>query len=150
VVEYGRSSQRVAPAGGIDLHRRVVRHGGVLLAGVEGSVRYRPGPYQYSQIEMWLHVASLIPALWVNRLRYGRFLDILVSHAAPLGVHDQPDLPHQGIAALRWLDRIFQPRLHLHGHIHRIGPREPVETLLGVTRVVNVYSFQELELAGLP
>jgi hypothetical protein len=55
-VEYTVAGPRTAPLGAIDLHRRIVQHDGLLLAGVEGSLRYRESPFQYSQGEMWGHV----------------------------------------------------------------------------------------------
>jgi Icc-related predicted phosphoesterase len=98
---------------------RGVRARGVLLAGFDGSVRYNDGPYQASQVEMHAAVRQLVPWLLVNRLRFGRYLDVLITHAPPRGIHDQSDRCHTGFEAFNWLVRRFQPRYHLHGHIHR-------------------------------
>src|SRR5512139_1181565 len=49
VLEYSSAGQRTGPHGGIDLHRHTCSYKGILLAGVEGCLRYRPGPYQYTQ-----------------------------------------------------------------------------------------------------
>ncbi len=146
VVEYSGIGQRTAPGGGVDLHRRIVRHKGLLLAGVEGSLRYRYGQFQYTQAEMWQHVFSLVPGLLYNRLRYGRFLDVFVTHAPPAGIHDREDLTHQGINAFLWLIRVFQPAYHFHGHIHVYRPDEVIETLVGSTQVINTFSYQEVTL----
>ena len=145
-VEYGSGGTISAPGGGINLHRRVVNHEGILMAGVEGSLRYREGPYQYSQLEMWLHVCSLLPKLLRNRLIYGRYLDIFITHAPPRGIHDMDDLTHRGINAFRWLIDVFRPAYHLHGHIHIIKPNTITETLLGQTKVINVYGFREINI----
>jgi hypothetical protein len=48
------------------------------MAGVEGSIRYREGPFMYTQSEMWLNVFSLIPRLLLNKWIYGRYLDIFI------------------------------------------------------------------------
>ncbi len=144
VVEYSEVGQRTAPGGGIDLHRKVCHYKGLLLAGVEGSLRYRVGQFQYTQAEMWNNVFSLVPGLLYNRLRYGRFLDMFVTHAPPAGIHDRDDLTHRGIKAFRWLIRVFHPAYHIHGHIHIYQPDEVTETLFGSTRVVNVYSYREM------
>lgn len=146
VVEYSLEAQRTAPAGAINLHRRVINHNGVLIAGVEGSLQYRLGPFQYSQSQMWGHVFRLIPALFINRMRHGRFLDVFITHSPPLGIHDQPDLPHQGIKAFRWFIKIFQPPYHFHGHIHINRPDMPVDTKFDRTRVINAFSFREVTL----
>ncbi len=149
-IEYSVDAKRSAPGGGYDLHRRVIHYRGILLAGVEGSLRYRTGPYQYSQFEMWLHVLALAPKLIRNRLLYGRYLDIFVSHAPPRGVHDGEDLTHRGIDAFRWLIKIFQPAYHFHGHMHVILPGTVTESLVDQTRVVNSYGFREISLELMP
>lgn len=141
LVDYGGEHERSSPGGGIDLHRRVENWRGVLLAGVEGSLRYRNGPFQYSQVEMWLHVFKLIPGLLINRIRHRRFLDIFVTHAPPFGVHDSEDLPHQVIRAFRWLIKTFTPGYHFHGHIHTYNPNTTIETIVGSTRVINAYGY---------
>ena len=142
VVEYSLEGQRTAPAGAFNLHRQVVECRGWLLAGVEGSLRYRYGPYQYSHREMWFHVFQLLPKLLANRIRYGRFLDIFVSHSPPAGVHDLPDLPHQGIKAFHWLDRVFKPAYHIHGHVHLYRPDSVNSSLIGRTEVINTYPYR--------
>src|SRR5512136_1487248 len=60
VVEYYETGPRTHPYGTVDLHRKVVMHNGLILAGVEGSIRYRRGPFQYSQPEMWLNIFQLV------------------------------------------------------------------------------------------
>jgi len=142
-VEVSQEGERTGPGGGVDLHRRLVRHEGLLLAGVEGSLRYRPGRFQYSQFEMWWFVLTLAPRLLVNRLRFGRYLDIFVTHAPPAGIHDKTDLPHRGIKAFRWFIQVFQPAIHFHGHIHIYNPETTTETRLGQTRVINTYGYRE-------
>ena len=145
-VEYSSAGQRTAPYGGIDLHRRVVNYHGLLLAGVEGSLRYRPGEFQYTQQEMWLHAIRLVPQLLNNRLRWGRYLDVFVTHSPLQGIHDDTDLPHQGIKAFRWLVTTFQPGYHFHGHIHVYQPETETKTRLGKTLIVNTFGFRETNL----
>jgi len=146
VLEYSSAGQRTGPHGGIDLHCRSYCYKGLLLAGVEGSLRYRSGPFQYSQAEMWWHVYRLIPGMLRNRLVYGRYLDVFVTHAPPTGIHDADDLPHRGINAFRWLVNVFQPAIHIHGHVHIYYPGAEVETRVGKTRVINTYAWRETVL----
>ncbi len=145
-VEYTTAGPRESPEGALDLHRKAVNLDGLLMAGVEGSLRYRPGPFQYSQREMWGHVYRLIPALLLNRIRYGRYLDIFVTHAPPAGIHDQPDLPHRGIQAFRWLIETFKPRYYFHGHIHVYRPDTETVTQVGPTTVINTFGYRETEI----
>jgi Icc-related predicted phosphoesterase len=126
--------------------RAVRTPGGLLLAGFDGSLRYNRGAYQSSQVEMQGTVRSLVPWMMLNRVRYGRFLDILVTHAPPRGVHDRPDRCHTGFDAFNWLIRNFKPRYHLHGHVHLYDRRIPTLTRVSETDVINVYPFRELAL----
>lgn len=125
---------------------RGVRVGGLLLAGFDGSLRYNDGAYQFSQGEMHAAVRRLIPWLLVNKVRYGRYLDVLLTHAPPRGIHDEPDLCHTGFEAFHWLVCKFQPAYHLHGHIHLYDRRAESVTRVGLTEIVNVYPYRELTL----
>jgi Icc-related predicted phosphoesterase len=136
---------RSGPDGGIDLHRKVVEHKGILLAGVEGSIRYRNGDFQYSQSQMWKHTFALVPRLIVNNRRKGRYLDIFVTHSPPLQIHDREDLPHRGIKAFHWLIRVFQPVFAFHGHVHLYQPDEIRQSYLGRSTIINTYGYRETE-----
>lgn len=143
--EAGTGGDRTNPWGGIDLHKDVTRdHSGLLLAGIEGSLNYNRGHYQYTQAEMWSMVLALAPRLLLNRLLYGRYLDIFVAHAPPWHIHDKDDLPHQGIKAFRWLIKVFKPALFLHGHIHIYQQYDITETQIGPTRLINTYGFKTM------
>ena len=145
-IEFGCFQPRQSPWGAIDLHKRVVRDSttGLLLAGIEGSLRYNDGDYQYSQARMLWMVMQLVPRLLWNKLRYGRYLDIFISHAPPWGIHDREDRPHQGIKAFNWLIKTFKPTFHLHGHIHVYQPWIVTETRVGQTLILNTYGFRRL------
>jgi uncharacterized protein len=145
-VEEGTGGPRTAPWGGFDLHRKVKQDSsGLIMAGIEGSVRYNQGCYQYTQLEMWSFVLRMVPRLLINRMLYGRYLDIFVTHAPPWKIHDQEDLPHHGIKAFLWLIKVFQPAYHLHGHIHIYNQQTRKETLIGDTWVVNTYGHRRIE-----
>ena len=69
---------------GTNVHGRPVRLQGLLVAGLEGCRRYKPhAPFQYSDLEVRWQVSSLVRRLVLNRLRYGRYLDVLITHAPP-------------------------------------------------------------------
>ena len=142
-LEFGPGKPRAYPYGGVNLHRNTARVRGLLLAGVEGSIRYsRRSLYQYTQNQMWGHVLRLVPGMLWNKVRRGRYLDIFISHAPPRGIHDGQDYAHQGIAAFRWLLETFQPRFHFHGHIHHYHPDAITETQLGKTTVINTFRYR--------
>ena len=145
-VESTEAGPCSAPAGAVDLHLHALSVNGLLFAGVEGSLKYSRGPFQYSQSDMWFHVLQLVPAMIINKARYGRYLDVFVTHAPPKGIHDKPDLPHQGIDAFRWLLQLFKPAYHFHGHIHIYRPDEITETRFECTRVINTFGFRMTEI----
>jgi Icc-related predicted phosphoesterase len=116
-----------------DLHLARVELNGWTFAGFEGCVRFGPGPHQYTQEEAAALVTRLPPA------------DVLVCHAPPQGVNDEPDDPaHEGFAALRgWVDE-HRPRYVLHGHTTP-DPRRRT-TRLGDTQVVWLRGARVVEL----
>ena len=135
------------PGGCINAHARVFDYGGVLIAGLEGSARYRPGPHQYSEWQMELLARRLTPRLIYNRVRHGRAVDILLTHAPPKGPHEGADFPHRGVGAFNTFVERWQPKVHIHGHVHLNGANAPREyvTEAGV-RVVNAFGFTLIDL----
>ncbi|MBM3188579.1 MAG: metallophosphoesterase [Chloroflexi bacterium] len=139
-------SEKMAPGGCVNIHRRVVKHKGLLIAGLEGSMRYREGDHQYTQWEMHVMARAIAPLLIWNRLRYGRALDILIAHAPPYGIHDDTDLCHQGFRAFLYLMERFKPRYLIHGHTHLYRHDAPRVTQFGETTVVNTYGYQVIDV----
>ena len=144
----GAGGEKPEPDGGQNIDGQVVEYRGLLIAGLEGSRRYNDRPlYQYTENEMRGKIALLSPALIMNRARYGRYLDVLVTHAPPAGIHDQPDLPHRGFKSFVWFIDHYQPRYLVHGHIHVYDSRQEVTTRRGATTVVNTYGYRILDIA---
>lgn len=129
-----------------DIHRQIVKVNGLLIAGLEGSMEYNHGPHQYSEAAMRLQIARLVPRLLLNKLRHGRYLDILITHAPPRGIHDQHDRCHTGFVAFRDFLTRFRPRYHLHGHIHVYNRQTVTRTQFADTIVQNVYGYRELQI----
>ncbi len=118
----------------------------LLLAGLGGSLRYNnEGQHQYSQRAMYGRAFELAPRLAVNRLRFGRPLDIMVTHAPPRGIHDRPTQAHTGLNAFLWLMDVFKPRFWVHGHTHRYRQDVPSVTRYKDTEVINVYPYRVIE-----
>lgn len=148
LVEHGHVGDRDSPWGSINLHRKVVKDKktGLLLAGIQGCLRYNNGDYQYSQFQMWLMVLALIPGMLKNKICYGRYLDLFVTHAPSWGIHDDTDRAHQGIKAFLWLVKTFQPAYHFHGHVHIYYPGITSESIIGETLIYNTYGYRKLKL----
>ncbi len=134
------------PGGCINAHRRIVEINGILIAGIEGSARYRPGPHQYTEWQMATMVRALTPRLLMNKWRKGRAVDILLTHAPPKGQHEGKDFPHRGVAAFNKFQKRWKPRIHIHGHVHLNGANAPREyvTEEGI-RVINAFEFTLIE-----
>ena len=148
LVEYSSTGgTKTAPDGGDNIDMRCVQVSGLLVAGLEGCIRYRPdGNHQYTQSEMSFRAMSLLPDLLWNRMRHGRWLDMLIAHSPPLGIHDMPTAAHTGFRAFVSLLRTFKPRYLLHGHRHKNYGVGPTETLVGNTMVLNVHPYRVIEI----
>jgi uncharacterized protein len=124
-----------------EIDGRVVKERGLLIAGLEGSIRYSDGAHQYSERQMMAKVRALRLRL---RLRHP---DILITHGPPAGVNEGTDAPHRGLVAVRRAVEWMRPRLLLHGHVHPYGREIIREGRLGDTRVINVVGHRLIELA---
>ena len=133
------------PAGFADADGRIVDVAGVRFAGLGGSLRYRPGPNQWTQREQARRGRRLVRAARRMARRDGCPVDVLLTHAPPRHCGDREDGPHQGFDCLHSVVEALRPRLLVHGHIHPYGQPVPDRTL-GSTRVVNVVGRRVLDL----
>ena len=133
------------PAGFVNADGRVVDVAGVRVAGLGGSLRYRPGLNQWSELEQARRGRRVVRAARRLRSRDGREVDILLTHAPPRHCGDREDLPHRGFECLHDVVAALQPRLLVHGHIHPYGRPAP-DRRLGETAVVNVVGHRVLVL----
>lgn len=134
------------PYGCTNIDGRIVNYKGLLIGGLQGSMWYNGGPYQYTEQEMSRKIMLMQPQLMLNRLRYGRAIDILITHAPPRGIHDDVDQAHQGFRAfIKFMDD-FAPRYLIHGHKHVYTHGEITVTQYNRTTVINTYGFRRLRL----
>ncbi|HEY4688546.1 MAG TPA: metallophosphoesterase [Anaerolineae bacterium] len=137
--------RRITAAGCDPIGGRVVMAKGLIIAGLDGSIRYNyESPYQFTQSQMNLRALRLAVHLIPTRMRYGRWLDILVAHSPPFGVGDGPDPAHIGFRALNALIRYLKPRYLLHGHQHVYRGRKP-GVRVASTMVLNVFPYRVIE-----
>ena len=135
-----------APMGCTNVDKRVVEVKGLLIGGLEGSMRYSgQGSHQYTEQDMRWKALRMTPSLWWNRLRHGRFLDILITHAPPYGIHDGTDLCHTGFKTFLLMMSIYRLRYLIHGHVHVYGPHTVIRTTYHDTQVVNTYGYQVID-----
>ena len=102
------------PEGCICIENMIYNHRGMRIAGLGGSMKYRYGPDMYSAKEMAARVRRLS-----RKARFTGGIDILVTHAPPLGYGDMEDLPHRGFDCFNRFLMKFRPLYLLHGHVHK-------------------------------
>jgi len=134
----------------VNADARVVDAAGLRIAGLGGSVRYRPGPNQWTERQQRRRMRAVTRSARWRGLRDGRPVDVLLSHAPPRGVGDLADPAHHGFACLHEAVERMRPKLVLHGHIHPHGRRRHDWHLDGA-RVINAVGFRVLDIpAGVP
>ncbi len=132
--------------GGLYIDCRAVRIKGLLVAGLGGSPWYNGGDNQFGERSMLVRALRLVPRLLWNRMRHGRYLDVLVTHAAPFGVQDGADRAHVGFKTFLWLMRKFRPRYLIHGHVHLWDRNQPRVSRYCETTVINAYDHVVVQL----
>lgn len=149
-IQRGPSGHPEGPLGAVDISGRVVLDPktGLIFAGLPGSPKYNDcEPEQYTEFEMSWKMLKMAPRLYWNKLRYGRALDVLITHAPPRDLGDREDEAHRGFTAIRkFIDR-FKPAYLLHGHIHLYDRSKSPVICHGDTTIINVYPYQALELS---
>jgi uncharacterized protein len=133
------------PQGCDNADGRVVVAAGLRIAGLGGSMRYKPGPNQYTDAQMRWRALSLEMRIRLNPARGARKLDVLLTHAPPLGWGAPDDLAHRGFAVFGRLVKDLNPRLLIHGHVHPYG-RAQVERKLAGTQVINAVPLRLIDL----
>ena len=140
ILDFHKSS------GAIYVGDKVKKIKSILIAGLGGSRIYNGGVNQFSELGMFFKVIKLLPFLIFNRLIYGRWLDILLTHAPPWGIGDKNDRCHQGFKVFRIFIKFFKPKYLLHGHIHLYDINAQREFQFKKTRIVNIYEHKILEI----
>lgn len=104
---------KIPPEGCTCIDDKIFVYKGIRILGLGGSMRYKPGAYQYTEWDMRKRIGKL----WFKLLRHRGF-DILVTHAPAYQLNDGRDLPHQGFKAFVALIEKYRPKFFLHGHVH--------------------------------
>ncbi len=112
-----------------NMHLKTMEINGVLFGGFEGSIRYKQGDAPMYTEEEAAELLAGFP-----------YVDVMLAHSPPKGIHDEDDPAHQGLAALREYVMRVQPKYFLHGHTYVSTGIQ--EDLLNTTNVVHVYGDQ--------
>lgn len=125
---------------------KLVSYRGLHILGLGGCVRYRPGPYQFSNEEMARKIRRMR-----RSLRKG--VDIVVAHAPVRGYGDLPNRTHEGFGAFLPLIETYHPKYLLHGHVHTTygdGQKLVREHSCCDTTIINVSGTYILEIPDPP
>ena len=127
--------------GSVSVDGKVVRDKkhDLIIAGLGGSRRYNNGEHQFTEFQMYIRAFRLFPALLMNRIFRGRWLDILLTHATPDGIHDRDDPCHKGFRSFLWFMRNFRPKYLIHGHVHLYDINADRESTYHDTTILNAY-----------
>jgi len=134
--------------GGSNLDLKTASAKGLFLAGMGGSIRYRPdGVNQYTQTEAYLRAYRLALQVFFRQNFYRKKLDVLITHSPPFGIHDEDSTAHKGLKALNFLIRVTRPRYLLHGHTHFYRSNlEDSTTRIDETTVMNIFPYKVIEI----
>lgn len=134
--------------GGSNLDLKSASVKGLLVAGLGGSIRYRPdGVNQYTQEQAFFRAYRLLLSVLINQVRFGRKLDVLISHSPPFEIHDEDSQAHQGFKALNFLIRTLGPRYLFHGHTHFFRHNlEECVTQVERTTIMNIFPYKVIEI----
>ena len=133
---------RIPPDGCDCIEDDIVVFKGLRIMGLGGSLRYRPGPHQYTEKEMRKRIRKLRFKLW-----WHKGVDVVITHAPPKGIGDSDNLVHRGFAAFLALMDKYHPKYLLHGHVHLNYGRDQTRVRsYGDTQVINVFERYVLDI----
>ena len=127
-------------SGATHIGTKVKYDNGIIIAGFGGCMKYNNGENQYTEFQMKLEILKILTALFFNKIFRGRYVDILLTHASPKGIHDREDKCHWGFKHFLWFMKAFKPKYLIQGHIHLYDLSEVRATKYLDTLVVNAYS----------
>ena len=134
--------EKTPPDGCISIEDRIYEYQGVRFLGLGGSMRYKPGPFQFTQTEMNRRVRRL----WFQLKRRKGF-DVLVAHSPAYGLGHGEDLTHTGFKAFLRLMEQYRPAVFIHGHVHlSYAPTAARKRNHGDTAVINAYERYVFEI----
>lgn len=139
---HDESYEKKPPEGCICIEDQVFVHQGIRFLGLGGSMRYKPGPFQYTDRQMSLRAVRLWPKIAAH---HG--FDVLVTHAPAFGQGDAPTPAHQGFKSFLSLMDRYSPQVHLHGHVHlNYDPLSGRVRRYQETTIINAYEKYVFEL----
>lgn len=127
--------EKIPPEGCICIEDKIYIHNGIRIMGLGGSMRYRPGVHQYTELEMKGRLLRIWPKLFRRK-----GVDILVTHAPAFGINDGVDLPHRGFHTFKEILDKYHPKFFVHGHVHlNYGRKHKRYDKYKDTKIINAF-----------
>lgn len=143
---YENKAYLVQNTGATYVEGKSVIQKNMIIMGFGGCMWYNGGENQFTEIGMFLRILKKLPRLLWNKLIHKRFVDILLTHAPPRGIHDQEDPCHRGFKAFNWFIKMFKPKYMVHGHIHLYDKNANRIDRVHSTDVINAFDHHVLEI----
>ena len=128
------------------IDERVIAFKGWLFGGLGGAFHYRNGKYLYTEKQMQRKVRKMIPRMALNKIKYKRYLDILITHAPPFGIHDEQTLAHRGFKEFLKFMKRYRPAYLIHGHTAPDAENEMATSHYLSTRIMNTNNYRILDI----
>ncbi|MBT4528051.1 MAG: hypothetical protein HOC24_16010 [Deltaproteobacteria bacterium] len=124
-----------------NIHAKIINFNNISILGLEGSLWYNGGLFQYTEQQMRNILWGLKIPIWLKK-----GIDIVITHAPPRHVHDGEDRCHMGFNAYQRLIKKYKPGYFIHGHIHNnFTNASDRVTLVNETQVINTCGYNILE-----
>ncbi|MFT8312698.1 MAG: metallophosphoesterase family protein [Clostridium sp.] len=128
------------PEGCTCIDDKLIVYKGIRILGLGGSMKYKSGPFLYTESQMSKRIQKLKLKLFLKK-----GFDILVSHAPASGINDDNDLCHEGYVNFNNLLDKYSPKYFFHGHVHMNYGKKPRTTIYNNTTIINAYDYYILE-----
>ena len=131
---------------GIYIGFKSLKYENMIIAGVSGAKKHNDGKNQFTEKQMKRKLSKMIPALFFNKIKYGRYLDILVTHCPPLIEGEKEENKQEAFECFTKFINFFKPKYLIHGQVHIYDPQQCRSIRHGATEIINAYSRHILEI----
>lgn len=125
---------------------RSYKYENIIIAGISGAKKHNDGKNQFTEKQMKRKLSRMIPQLLLNKIKYGRYMDILVTYSPPLIDEKKEESKQDSFECFTKFINFFKPKYLIHGQVHIYGPEQSRTSRYGETEVINAYSRHLLEL----
>ena len=138
--------QKTYAQGCKSIDEKVIVFKRLLIGGLGGAFQYRRGKYLYTEAQMQRKILSMVPRLILNKIKYKRYIDILITHAPPFGIHDDDTLAHRGFEGFLKFMKTYKPAYLIHGHTAPDAENGTPTSHYSSTKIINTNNCRILDI----